>query len=638
MDWGSRIPRSNQRQSAWCLCAVITVALGGCCSSSVDEESGAAVASGTNDGTASGVANDGTESGVATTVDFYRPTAPPTIDESDIVKSDGAWLHVLSQYTGLSVIDASVPREPKLAARLDVLAGNGGELYVQDQGLLVLAKDSKLSCHALAPSELAHYPSTGIAFIVQPKSAPEVASERCVPGDLVTSRLVGDTLYVVTTAAPVEPDRGWLYAVDVTSPEGLEVVADLPLGGASFEIHMTSEAIFLAEDLTPDTKIRYIDISKGKGVLWERGEIQISGSVPGRFHMDALGNTLRVVTSDAAIDGNHLHVIDTSEPDSLQLLASIGALAPGERLFATRFVGDRAYVVTYQPEIIVEQTVVIQQTVIEYGSDPLWVISLEDPSAPVVLGELEIPGWSDYIFPRGDLLLAVGRGDAGSQVAASLFDVSDPSSPLELRRVQFGSATASSEASSDFRAVEIVEDDLDAPPLVVVPYADNVEVGGTCVPEHHIQLIDLEERSLALRGSLRQSGRVLRTLPLSGQLMAVTSTAVTANDVSNREEPYQVASVAIGNPAVADECVLPPEAPQRVVTVTTVDTVDTWRPTGAQNEWSEPRWPCMCSTSAEPRPCIGWQVGSVLVALAAAAFVVRSRLRTQRVRGWDPRG
>ena len=585
-----------------------------CCGFTEDSSSGA-IANGAEGAQAS--------EGVATTVDFYRPTEPLVIEESDLVKANGSWLYVLNEHTGLHVIDTSEPRSPERRASLATLAGVHGELYVREKGLLVLVGDSALECHSLAPEGLELYPSTGIASVTEPTTAPEVASERCVPGELVASRLVGDILYVVTTAAPIDPGRGWLFSLDVSSGDVVKVLADLPLDGAGFEIHMTSEAVYVAEETASNTRVRYIDISAGDGTLSERDQIEVPGKLPGRFHMSAYGSSFRIVTRGLSNDASSLSVIDVTEPDHLELIGSINDLAPGEELFATRFVGDRAYVVTYQPEIIVNEVVEV------VGRDPLWVISLEDPSAPEILGRLEIPGWSDYIFPRGKLLLAVGRGDAGSQVATSLFDVSDPAEPVELRRLQFGSATASSEVSSDFRAVQLVEGELDGWPLVVVPYSDNVDTGEGCVPEHHIQFIEIADAELQLRGNVEQSGRVLRTLPVREQLYAVTTKAVTAYDISDRDVPRALARIPVGNESLLDECVLPPEAPQRIVTMTRTE-LGNWN--GAEGRSAE-FGPCGCSVSAGPSRCLRGQIWGALLAVAACGVGARVMRPRRRRRG-----
>ena len=89
-------------------------------------------------------------------------------------------------------------------------------------------------------------------------------------------------------------------------------------------------------------------------------------------------------------------------------------IADGERIWSARFIGDRAYLVTFET------------------IDPLWVLDLSDPTSPIILGELEVPGVSTYIHPVDDntlLTIGIGPGDDGlgldwSMTQISLFDVS----------------------------------------------------------------------------------------------------------------------------------------------------------------------------------------------------------------------
>lgn len=106
---------------------------------------------------------------------------------------------------------------------------------------------------------------------------------------------------------------------------------------------------------------------------------------------------------------------------------------PGEQLYASRFLGARGYLVTYRL------------------TDPLYVLDLTDPADPRVAGELQVDGYSDYLFPlTGNLLLGVGKdaqsdGTAGDGrfawyqgVKLSLIDVSDPAHPREAARSIIG--------------------------------------------------------------------------------------------------------------------------------------------------------------------------------------------------------
>lgn len=101
---------------------------------------------------------------------------------------------------------------------------------------------------------------------------------------------------------------------------------------------------------------------------------------------------------------------------------------PGEQIYAVRFMGQRAYVVTFDKV------------------DPLYVIDLSDTQAPAILGELEIPGFSSYLHViNDDLILGIGKNAVEENDTAwfqglniRLFDVSDPSQPIVLESLDYG--------------------------------------------------------------------------------------------------------------------------------------------------------------------------------------------------------
>ena len=116
--------------------------------------------------------------------------------------------------------------------------------------------------------------------------------------------------------------------------------------------------------------------------------------------------------------------------DQLEIVGGVTGLAFSERIFAARFVGDKAYLVTFP--------------VAMRGWDPLFTVDLSDPTQPSVMGELVIPGYSTYLQPLDDThLLAVGR--SSQNVEVSLFDVSDMSAP---RRVDVYTIVGGSETWS----------------------------------------------------------------------------------------------------------------------------------------------------------------------------------------------
>ena len=109
--------------------------------------------------------------------------------------------------------------------------------------------------------------------------------------------------------------------------------------------------------------------------------------------------------------------------------ATIGK--PGEQVYAVRFLGDRAYVVTFR------------------RTDPLYVLDLSNPADPKTVGELEVAGFSEYLFPlANNLLLGVGRdADTAGRVTGlkvALFDVANPALPTQRASVSLGSTGSSS--------------------------------------------------------------------------------------------------------------------------------------------------------------------------------------------------
>lgn len=463
-----------------------------------------------------------------------RPGIERTVEESDIFKLSGSTLFVENAARGLAVIDVTDPDRPSLASETGALAGKAGELYLHGADALVVFKESR----AVAGE-------AEVVAVASVTTTPVVAGSASVRGILITSRLIGDILYLVT----VDQDTTFVTSISVADSAKLAVLDQRSLLGVGREAHMTDRTIYVAQLAAPpnlDTRLRVVDISDPGGAVKERGEITLRGLPQGRFHMDEQGTTFRIVTFSNRTIGSNLYVIDVRDLDRPALLGSIEGLAPGEDLHATRFVGDRVFVVTYEQPVI---TVTV-------GGDPLWVVSLTDPANPRILGRLSIPGWSDYVFPRGDRLVAVGRGNLGASVAISLFDVANPAKPAELRRLEFGAGTASSEANTDFRGVRIVEAGvLGASALVAVPYTDNVVSGITCTPDDHVQLVDLLPDDLTLRGSAPAIGLVRRTVPIGSKLYAITDKTVAAIDVANRDRPFIAASVAVGDLAAQEQCV-----------------------------------------------------------------------------------
>lgn len=175
---------------------------------------------------------------------------------------------------------------------------------------------------------------------------------------------------------------------------------------------------------------------------------QASGLVKGRplyqFSMDEQQGMLRIATTTGHLYGgahNTVSVLEQQGP-TLAVIGQLDNLAPGEDIRAVRFDGPKGYVVTFKK------------------TDPLFVIDLSQPSAPKLLGELKIPGFSTYMQRMDENhLLTIGydADDQGSfawftGVLLQIFDVTDPTHPLLEHKQVIGTRGSSSEALTNHLA------------------------------------------------------------------------------------------------------------------------------------------------------------------------------------------
>jgi uncharacterized secreted protein with C-terminal beta-propeller domain len=185
---------------------------------------------------------------------------------------------------------------------------------------------------------------------------------------------------------------------------------------------------------------------------------------------------------------NNVYVLD----DQLKTVGALENLAPGEQVYAARFMGDRAYLVTYKQ------------------TDPLFAIDLKTPTAPRVLGELKIPGYSTYLHPYTEnLLLGFGR-DTDVSVSGvvtnkglklGLFDVSDPSNPKELDSFTTGDQYSDSIALTDHKAfLASSAKNLVAIPLTLKSgqYGEKIDFSGALV-------FGVTDAKIKLRGRIDHS-------------------------------------------------------------------------------------------------------------------------------------
>jgi hypothetical protein len=450
----------------------------------------------------------------------------PEIEESDLFKLDGNHLYVQNPTTGFNVLDVTNPEKPRKLGNALSSGGTGSEMYIRGNQAIVLLKTSSEKCVVPKGLDTKGWAFSSQVLIVDhtSKTHPKVLERYCLPGQLVASRTVDQVLYLVQTNG----SGSRAISLDISSPTSARLVKQVDLPNAGKEIEITPNAIFVASRIPGkmSTTVTYIEIGP-TGAMATRGTTDLDGQPQGRFHMQAHGDQFRIVTYNSYTRTSILHVLDVSNPDEITLLGWLDNIGIGEKLYATRFDGDRAYVVTFRQ------------------TDPLWIISLEDPKNPAIIGELHVPGWSDFIFPRGDRLITVGRGDAGGSLGLSLFDVSDPTSPRSVDQISLGDWSTKSEANVDHRAVTILDPEGQNP-IVVVPHSV-VSYKSSCQLLEMLRFVEVMPDRLQSRGQLQQTGTIRRTFMIKSSLFSISDEEVLSVDIGNLDSPAVNGRVTVGD-------------------------------------------------------------------------------------------
>ena len=280
----------------------------------------------------------------------------------------------------------------------------------------------------------------------------------------------------------VPPEQGSIVtvtAIDLTSPDSMQSIC---LNTYASGFYASTEAIYVTANLSTNSTLIH------KVQLTDSGpQYRGSGEVPGyigtsnpSFLMSEHNGDLRVVSStwegrffplpvvepqvveaepevvEEDFGRHHLTVLrESADGTELEQIAQLPNESrperigkPDENIFSARFVGDRAYVVTFR---------VI---------DPLYVIDLRNPEDPQITGELEIPGFSTLLQPLGEnLLLGVGHEVPATGeniiegVKMALFDVGNISQPVSLAQVIIGKRGSYSPALDNHHSLTLLERD-----------------------------------------------------------------------------------------------------------------------------------------------------------------------------------
>ncbi len=400
------------------------------------------------------------------------------VDEADMVKTDGQYIYVVSE-NRIVILKAYPPEEARVLSQIS-LNGTLWGIFINGDKLAVLHDEFGYysSYDVFIPYET---PRTFIkVYDVSDRESPVLERDFSLSGYYLNSRMIGNYVYAVI-GQPAYLDENEVVLPKVYSGNIVKEVdaTEIYYSNVSdrdrYYVYTTIVAVNLQSDLQEPTyetilvgaaSCMYVSLDNIYVTFWKAEKtliyrIQIrqeeirckaSGEVLGhllnQFSMDEYQDHFRVATTtghvarslNQATSQNHVYVLDTD----LNIVGSLEALAPGEKIYSSRFMGERCYLVTFKKV------------------DPLFVIDLQNPYNPKVLGFLKVTGYSDYLHPYDENhIIGIGKeteeaneGDFAwyQGVKISLFDVSNVSNPLEIAKYEIGDRGTDSPVLRDHKA------------------------------------------------------------------------------------------------------------------------------------------------------------------------------------------
>ena len=368
---------------------------------------------------------------------------------------------------------------------------------------------------------LSRYAPNVEGLFYSPQTATEQAHNQALLADLALDDLLPKITINGVEQTLVDPENCYvsndervpdypvitsITAVPIDNPEGF---VNTCYNDEVYGVYVSENAIYFPQILgfqLPDvfTRIHKFALS-GTSVAY-RGSADIEGQVwvggQQDFRMSEYDGDLRVLSSRFDLDRtdsvDHLLYILRESPTvaALDIVSSLPNAAnpepigkPNEHLYGVRFLGERAYAVTF------------------LQIDPLYVFDLADPANPRIAGTLEVTGFSDFLHPVSDeLLLGLGVAAAGG-VKLELFDISDLSAPLSRGAVTIGDRNNYSEARWNRHAFTY-QADVAGVDRFTVPTTTYSEVDGQFQFETSLHLFEIHDKLTPPLASLLPVGQL----------------------------------------------------------------------------------------------------------------------------------
>lgn len=429
------------------------------------------------------------------------------VDEADIVKTDGTHIYYLAneKLTIINTENASQMKEMSTIEFDETFTPE--ELFLNNDKIIVIGtrfeydereKRIGIDDDYLYPNYMDKTYTSAKIYNVKDKTNPTLERTVEVEGSYLTARMIDSNVYIASnkymyyayicntykstelneddfkphyldTATsnetksinfdciyyiPEFEDTNYLniVAFNITNNQEANVESYL---GAGEEIYASKENLYVTKTkydyerknkTSITTEIYKFNLNNANCTFAKAGDVP--GSVLNQFSMDECNGYFRIATTDSTSwnsesNTNNLYVLN----ENLETIGKIEGLAKGERIYSVRFMGNRAYMVTF------------------VETDPLFVIDLSNPTTPTVLGELKIPGYSKYLHPYDEThLIGIGEDTEvvnygyGDRVVTNgmkmaMFDVTDPNNPQELYNVKIGEKGTYSELLYNHKAL-----------------------------------------------------------------------------------------------------------------------------------------------------------------------------------------
>ena len=390
------------------------------------------------------------------------------VDEGDIVKTDGSFIYSYNDSGQVRIIKAD-GQSMMLIAKFtpDFVADDSQirDMYISGNKMILTADTYVFNFDTFFINRNKRYRITDtnqtvvVAYDISDRTAPKVEATFSVEGNYHSSRIVGGYLYMFTwydgSEIPLimdkQPKVSDVYLCEdmsgfstftmtsVALDKPAEKVDAKVIYAPISDVYVSTKSIYLQDHdyMNGRSATNLMKFNYSDGNFVPVGIGTVPGYLESSFSIDENNGVLRVATTFWGIEQrtNGVYTFD----ENMNRLGKLSGIAKKEEIKSARFMGNMLYLVTYE------------------NHDPLFSIDLTDPAHPEVVGQLEIPGFSDYLHFWDDThLLGIGY-DTDEETSAvkgmklSMFDISDPKAVKEVATKIF-SATEVPPAKTDTEA------------------------------------------------------------------------------------------------------------------------------------------------------------------------------------------